>query len=119
MSAVLVVDDDDELRELIALHLNASGYETLEAGDGVAALQLLREGRPLSLMLLDLRMPRMNGLELLDQLRTEHALDGIPVVVLTGDNQAGIQAIASGARDFLRKPVSPEELVATVHRYER
>jgi CheY-like chemotaxis protein len=119
MSAVLVVDDDDELRELIALHLNASGYETLEAGDGVAALQLLREGPPLSLMLLDLRMPRMNGLELLDRLRTEQALDGIPVVVLTGDNQAGIQAIASGARDFLRKPVSPEELVATVHRYER
>jgi CheY-like chemotaxis protein len=119
MSPVLVVDDDDELRELIALHLNASGYDTIEAGDGVAALNLLLERRPLSLMLLDLRMPRMNGLELLERLREEQVLDGIPVVVLTGDNQAGIQAIASGARDFLRKPVSPEELVATVHRYER
>lgn len=119
MSPVLVVDDDDELRELIALHLNASGFPTLEAADGVAALKVLQEGRPVSLMLLDLRMPRMNGLELLERLRVENALDGIPVVVLTGDNQAGIQAIASGARDFLRKPVSPEELVATVHRYER
>jgi CheY-like chemotaxis protein len=119
MSPVLVVDDDDELRELIALHLNASGFPTLEAADGVAALEVLQEGHALSLMLLDLRMPRMNGLELLERLRVENALDGIPVVVLTGDNQAGIQAIASGARDFLRKPVSPEELVATVHRYER
>jgi CheY-like chemotaxis protein len=119
MSPVLVVDDDDELRELIALHLNASGFPTLEAADGVAALKLVHEERPLSLMLLDLRMPRMNGLELLERMRVENVLDGIPVVVLTGDNQAGIQAIASGARDFLRKPVSPEELVATVHRYER
>jgi CheY-like chemotaxis protein len=118
MNPVLVVDDDDELRELIALHLNASGYETLEAGDGVDALQVVHEGTPLSMMLLDLRMPRMNGLELLDTLRAEHKLDGIPVIVLTGDNQAGIQAIASGARDFLRKPVSPEQLVAAVHRYE-
>ena len=114
MSPVLVVDDDDELRELIALHLNASGVPTLEAADGVAALQVLHEGHPLSLMLLDLRMPRLNGLAVLQQI-----LDGIPVVVLTGDNQAGIQAIASGARDFLRKPMSPEQLVATVHRYER
>jgi len=119
MNPVLVVDDDDELRELIALHLNASGFDTLEAGDGMAALEVMKNGKPLSLVLLDLRMPRMNGLELLAQLRAKHMLDGLPVVVLTGDNQAGLQAIAGGARDFLRKPVSPEQLVATVHRYER
>jgi CheY-like chemotaxis protein len=118
MSPVLVVDDDDELRELIALHLNAMGYETCEAGDGVAALEVVHEGKPLSLMLLDLRMPRMNGLELLDRLRSEHRLDGIPVVVLTGDGQAGRQALASGARDFLVKPIDPEDLRNVVHRYE-
>jgi chemosensory pili system protein ChpA (sensor histidine kinase/response regulator) len=119
MSAVLVVDDDDELRELIALHLNAMGYETREAGDGVAALQVVHEGTPLSLMLLDLRMPRMNGLELLDRLREEQKLDGIPVVVLTGDGLAGRQAIASGARGVLVKPIDPEDLREVVHRYER
>lgn len=118
MSAVLVVDDDDELRELISLHLNASGYETVEAGDGVQALQVVHQAVPLSMMLLDLRMPRMNGLELLEELRREHALDGLPVIVLTGDNQAGLQAIESGARDFLKKPITADQLLAAVHRYE-
>ena len=116
MSPVLVVDDDDELRELIALHLNASGYPTLEAADGVKALEVVHDGTPLSLMLLDLRMPRMNGLELLERLRVEQALDGIPVVVLTTSSAEAdiLKSYKLHANCYITKPVDLEQFVNVV-----
>ena len=114
---ILVVDDDAELRELIAIHLGVSGFQTREAADGRYALDLVHTGQPLSLVLLDLRMPRMNGLELLEALRAEGLLDHLPVVVLTGDAEAGRDAVRAGARTFLKKPIGVEELNDAARRF--
>ena len=116
---ILIVDDDAELRDLIAIHLGVSGYQTSEAADGRYALDLIHTGQPFSLVFLDLRMPRMNGLELLEVLRTDGLLDHLPVVVLTGDANTGRDAIRIGARTFLKKPIGVDELNNAVRTYGR
>ncbi len=95
---ILVVDDDPAIRALISLILQVNGYATVEARDGIDALALLEHTPSIGLMLLDLRMPRMNGLELLAELRAKAKLDALPVVAFSGDGNAGRDAIAAGAR---------------------
>ncbi len=111
---VLVVDDDEDLREMIALVLLANGFRVVGAADGVEAIGKLREGVMPSVILLDLRMPRMNGLEFLEALQATPAC-AVPVIAVTGDVGACRAAIAAGARVCLRKPVNAESVVGSVH----
>lgn len=114
---VLVADDDDDIRETIVMLLELQGYVAIGANDGVDALQQIRaRGRP-AIVLLDLRMPRMNGSELVAALRAEPALAATPIVVLSGDTNARDVAAALGAHGLLKKPFELSALVATVHRY--
>lgn len=112
---VLVVDDDQDIRETVALVLRAKGFGVELAADGVEALERLEKGEAPSLILLDLRMPRMNGLELLDELRARRW--HLPVVVLTGDHAAAAEAEKSGAKGSLIKPVDLDALLGAVERY--
>lgn len=109
---VLVVDDDEDLREMIALVLGAHGYRTQEAVDGLDALEQIVAGARPALVLLDLRMPRMNGTEFLAALRARDT--SIPVVVITGDLGGARDALAAGARTCVRKPIDMDALLDTV-----
>lgn len=114
---VLVVDDDDDIRETISLVLASHGHHTVGARDGLEALQKLDgDGMP-CLILLDLRMPRMNGIEFLRALRAQPQHARIPVVVLTGDSTAAGQASATGANACLTKPIDLHTLLDSVERF--
>ncbi len=113
MPLVAVVDDDARQRALLRGALEGAGYSVCEAGDGEGALALA-EARPLDAMVLDVRMPRMNGLEALASLRRGHP--EVRVILLTAfiDLRDAVVAIKSGAADYLEKPVDLDELVVAV-----
>lgn len=114
---VLVVENDADVREVVFEVLDGRGFHTLTAEHGREALDVLRRtpDRP-GLILLDLTMPVMSGWELLEVLRADPALAGIPVVVMSAVGELGRGA--TGPWDgVLRKPVTLEDLIATVERY--
>jgi two-component system, cell cycle response regulator len=110
---VLVVDDSTLVRMVLRRDLEAHGWEVVEAHDGVEALELCR-AQPPDIMLLDVEMPRLNGLQVLDTLRRDAELAEIPVIFLTArsssDNVA--EGLRRGAHDYLRKPFETPELMA-------
>ncbi len=111
---VLVVDDEPTLRRSVVRMLVASGMEAIQAEDGAAALAVLERER-VHVALVDLMMPKMNGLELLQTLRTSHP--GVEVIMMTafGDVEVAVKSVRAGAYDFLEKPFrSNDEVVLTV-----
>jgi two-component system chemotaxis response regulator CheY len=116
--AVLIVDDDQFIRRLIATTLeDVAGFELHEAADGVQALEVARRERP-TLVFLDVDMPGLNGIETCRRLRTDGATSQSTIVMLTaaqGDQVEG-QAEEAGADLFLTKPFSPLELLHLVDR---
>ncbi len=113
---ILVVDDDEDLRDTMLTILDMQGYVVVGASDGLDALQVIRKrGRP-AIILLDLRMPRMNGPEFVAALRDDPALSSAPIVVFSGDTNASEVAARVGARGLLGKPVDLAELVSMVER---
>ena len=106
---VLVVDDDDAIREVIAEVLRDEGYDVVCAGNGEQALSELRKERRPDLVLLDLMMPVMSGWELLEELQASSPLSLIPVVVVSA-------MTAPGACEHLAKPIDLERLLTTVAR---
>lgn len=114
---VLVVDDEPALLEILAETLTADGYEVALARDGVAALAQVHRWKP-DLVLTDMHMPGMSGLELLRKLRGDLSTAGIPVVFLTVvenvDTEA--QALNLGADDYLTKPVQKSRLLGRIRR---
>ena len=109
---ILVVDDDPNVVKLVQLYLERDGHEVLTASDGVAGLEMAREESP-DLIVLDLMMPRMDGMEVCRTIRAESS---VPVIMLTAmveedDRLAGLDL---GADDYVTKPFSPRELAARV-----
>jgi EAL domain-containing protein (putative c-di-GMP-specific phosphodiesterase class I)/DNA-binding response OmpR family regulator len=117
---VLVVDDDDASRNLVAFALRRAGLEVLEAPDGPAALEIVRT-TPIGLVVLDMVMPGMYGIEVVQALRSRTESATLPVLLMTGsgDQNSVIQGLAAGADDFLAKPVRLDELVARVNAHLR
>ena len=107
---ILICEDDDNLRQLIRVVLGP-GYHIVEAGDGDEALVLAGEHRP-DLIILDLMMPRMSGLDVLQQLRANAATDGMHILVMSAWPDAVEAARAAGADAFLQKPFEPDALTA-------
>ena len=108
---ILIVDDETNVRLMLRTALESVGYEVVEAAEGHAALERLRSASSgCDLILLDLKMPKMDGMELLSQLRTDGNV--IPVVMLTahGSIPDAVAAMKLGAIDFLTKPVTPDVL---------
>ncbi|HLB09894.1 MAG TPA: ATPase, T2SS/T4P/T4SS family, partial [Gemmatimonadaceae bacterium] len=107
---ILIAEDDPVIRALASSLLTAAGYRVSEAVDGVAALELLENTLDVSLVVLDLGMPRMSGREVLDKLRGAVSTSGLPVIVLTGttDDQMETEIMNAGADDYVRKPLNPE-----------
>lgn len=114
---ILVVDDEVVNRKLLGLIISQD-YEAIYAENGAQALQLIRENEKLlSLILLDLLMPEMNGYELLEILRADPSLKRIPVIVLTSERSAEVKSLQLGASDFIPKPYDmPEVIRARIRR---
>jgi DNA-binding response OmpR family regulator len=110
---ILIVDDEPNVRLVLRTALESAGYRVLEAADGHGALAQAREGA-CNLILMDLRMPKLDGMETLAQLRRQG--DATPVVILTahGSIPDAVAAMKLGAIDFLTKPITPGELRAVV-----
>lgn len=113
---VLVVDDEPYIGRIIQLKLDSGRYDVELCADGEAALSRLRGDDPVDLILLDIMMPAMNGLEVLSELRALPHRSGTPVIMLTAKGQETDreQAASLGASDFLTKPFSPKKLLARI-----
>lgn len=116
---ILIIDDEEEVREVLALHLKKGGFETIEAKDGAEAIQLMAKGSNLvnvGLIICDIRMPKINGVEAIDFLRQNAT--SVPILVVTGypDTELAVSLIGKGVKDYLVKPVSKEKLLTTVSR---
>ncbi|HZC79614.1 MAG TPA: response regulator transcription factor [Ktedonobacterales bacterium] len=112
---ILLVEDDSTLRETVTYNLRADGYDVVTAADGVAALQIVRQ-RPISLVLLDLMLPRLDGLEVCRRLRSQPETAQIPILMLTarGEETDKVVGLEMGADDYVTKPFSWNELRARV-----
>jgi DNA-binding response OmpR family regulator len=112
---VLAADDDEDILELIVFRLERSGYTVLQARDGAEALELARRSRP-DLAVLDVMMPKMDGVELTRRLREDDSTRRMPIILLTAKTQeADVErGFDAGADDYIRKPFSPQELRARV-----
>ena len=111
---ILICDDEPALRELIRASLD-DGYLFAEASDGVTALELAREVEP-DLVVLDLMLPRLSGLEVLARIRADEHLRQVPVLVITAWNETREDVIAAGAAEFASKPFDPDVLKASIER---
>jgi CheY-like chemotaxis protein len=111
---ILICDDEPALRELIRASMD-DGYEFAEASDGILALELAREVSP-DLVILDLMLPRLSGLEVLARLNEDERLKDVPVLVITAWNETREDVLAAGADDFVSKPFDPDDLKAAVNR---
>jgi CheY-like chemotaxis protein len=105
---VLICDDEPALRELIRASVD-DGYLFAEAGDGVAALDLAREVNP-DVVILDLMLPRLSGLEVLARMNADEQLRDVPVIVITAWHQPLDYSLSAGAADFVTKPFEPDRL---------
>lgn len=113
---VLVADDDDRARALVAAVLSDGGYRTLEADGGLAALEAVATEAP-DLLVLDVVMPDLSGYEVCRRLRSGPR-DGLPILLVSGERTAALDratGLLLGGDDFLVKPFDPEELLARVH----
>ncbi len=114
---VLVCDNEEPLRALVAAALEGEGYRIVEARDGEESLRLARTEQP-DVVVLDMMMPARSGVEVLSELRRDAALAGTPVIMLTARAQASDRAAAldAGADEFVPKPFSPRHLGDVVRR---
>ncbi len=110
---VLLVDDEPAIRRFLRLSFDAEGYQVEEAGDGKAALEILRQKKP-DLLILDLGLPDLDGFEVIRQLR--EAGSSIPIIVLSSrtDEKGKVQALDLGADDYVTKPFGIDELQARI-----
>ncbi len=116
---IMVVDDEEDVRETLRLQLESENYNVIEAGDGEEAIKLLKSEDNLTncgLILCDIRMPKVNGIEYVDYLK--EPAPGIPIVVITGypDTDLAVGLMNKGVKDYLVKPVESEKLLKIVNK---
>ena len=119
MATILVVEDNDDVREMMAVTLELEGHHAVTAANGREALDMLRRGLEPSLILLDLMMPVMNGFQFREEQRGDPALADIPVVVITADVNARSKAEGLGAAGFIQKPVKIQPLLDMIEQHLR
>jgi excisionase family DNA binding protein len=109
---VLIVDDDERVREYVRVNLEMEGYAVREAGSAEEGLRVLDEVSP-DLILLDVMMPEVDGWEMLRRVQERHGVGAIPVVMFSGkvDEQSAQEATARGAQGFVGKPFDPQQLI--------
>jgi two-component system, chemotaxis family, chemotaxis protein CheY len=117
MTRVLTVDDSAAMRDLVAITLQQAGFDVSQAKDGLEALSMAR-GAQFDLVLADLNMPNMDGIELIRALRADEAYRTTPILMLTteSDLTKRREGKTAGATGWIVKPFFPDQLVASLHR---
>ena len=115
MSRILIIEDDKDIVELVRYNLEKEGFQVSAAEDGVTGLARVRKSPP-DLLVLDLMLPRLPGMEICKELRRDRELPRLPILMLTarGEEPDRIVGLEMGADDYVTKPFSPRELVARV-----
>ncbi|MBT8083050.1 MAG: phosphate regulon transcriptional regulator PhoB [Gammaproteobacteria bacterium] len=112
---ILIVEDEQAIREMIAFHLSRAGYETLEAGDCREAREQIADNRP-DLALVDWMLPDMSGLELTRMLKRSDEFEDLAIIMLTAraEERDKVTGLEGGADDYITKPFAPRELMARI-----
>lgn len=112
---VLVVDDEQDILDLIEYNLKKEGFDVLKAEDGLEGMEMSRRHHP-SLVLLDIMMPKMDGLEVVERMRGDSNLKKIPIIFLTarGDEKTEVEGLDKGADDYITKPISTTKLISRI-----
>jgi two-component system, chemotaxis family, chemotaxis protein CheY len=115
---ILVVDDSITVRQQLRLVLSGAGFDVLEAGDGIEGAETIDATPDLALVICDVNMPRMNGLQMVEHVREDKRHAAIPIVMLTteGDPTLVARAKGIGAKGWIVKPFKPELLVAAARK---
>jgi CheY-like chemotaxis protein len=117
MAKILIVDDDQDIRQVLGHRLKARGYEAVFAGDAISAVNQARKEAP-DLILLDLSMPAGDGYLVIERIKAMPALEGTPVIIVSARDPLAEEQrfISSGADAFFRKPFDYDELLAAISR---
>jgi two-component system alkaline phosphatase synthesis response regulator PhoP len=112
---ILVVDDEQDLLDLIEYNLKKEGFDVIKAEDGKEGIKMAREHSP-DLVLLDIMMPKMDGLEAVEVMRGDEALRHIPIIFLTarGDEKTEVEGLNKGGDDYITKPISTTKLISRI-----
>ena len=110
---ILIVDDSEAAREPLRLHLRKYGHDTAVADNGAEALDLFQNDR-FDLIITDIRMPKMNGLELLGAIKSRHPNQDVIIITGYGDMDSSLEALRQGASNYLMKPINLDELILAV-----
>ena len=115
MTAILVADDDTDIRDLVTFKLEQAGFKVTAVDNGLAALTAARD-QPPDLMVLDVMMPGMSGIDVCQELRRDSTTAALPIILLTARAQEGDVEVGFGvgADDYIIKPFSPRELLNRV-----
>src|ERR1700747_2168198 len=115
MKRVLIIEDDRDIVELVRYNLANEGFQVSSANDGSTGLSTLKKTPP-DLLLLDLMLPKLSGLEICREVRRDDSLNRLPILMLTarGDEADRVVGLEMGADDYVTKPFSPRELIARV-----
>lgn len=116
MSKILVIEDDEVMREMLRLRLVQAGYGVILAHDAAVAAHAVTTQRP-DLVLADINMPYLSGLQLIEAMKSDPATAHIPVIFVTGNAAAEADAMRAGGAGFLTKPVRDDDLLAMVARH--
>ena len=113
---ILIVEDEQAIREMIAFHLSRAGFEILEAADARGARALIADGRP-DLALIDWMLPDISGLELTRMLKRDDSYEDLAIIMLTAraEERDKVSGLEGGADDYVTKPFSPRELIARIN----
>ena len=114
---ILIIDDESEVREVLRLHLESANYNVIEATDGEEAVNMMKSGSNLlqvGLIICDIRMPKVNGIEAIDYLKQN--APSIPVIVVTGypDSDLAVSLLKKGVKDYMVKPIEKAKLLEKV-----
>ncbi len=118
MKRILIVDDEDHIRVVLEARLSSAGFEVHQAVDGEEAIKKVNEIKP-NLIVLDIKMPIMDGWEVLEKIKSNPETKSIPVIMLTvlSKIEEKMRAFAIGAEDYLTKPFSDSELMEKIFRH--
>lgn len=119
MKRILVVEDENAIREFIVINLNRAGYETVEAQNGEEALNIFSQDDNFQIVLLDIMMPGVDGLHVCKTIRENNSIVGIIMLTAKTQENDKVSALIMGADDYVTKPFSPSELVARVDSLNR
>ena len=113
---ILIVDDSRTIRQQVTFTLSKGGYQVVEAEDGVQGIDKLKNEEGIAMVISDVNMPNMDGLEMVETIKKDDSINGIPIIMLTTEGSGELinRAKAAGAKGWLVKPFEPDQLIAAV-----